>query len=114
MRSPQVLRQAQHATCPALATGSPWSTLSLSKGAPPPATPTLEPAPTAPAPTTTATARAGSFIGEVEPSGELAFEHVEALAVDIGPRPAGSDAEIEAARHTGEQPPRPRHPGRGR
>jgi hypothetical protein len=68
----------------------------------PSATPTLEPTRTAPVPTATATASAGSFI-EVEPSGELAFEHVEALAVDIGPRPAGSDAEMEAARYIGDQ-----------
>jgi len=65
------------------------------------------PAPTpSPPPTATAqapTAGAGSFIGPTQPSGELAFQHVKALAVDIGPRPAGSNAEIEAARYVGDQ-----------
>jgi aminopeptidase YwaD len=60
-------------------------------------TPSPPPTPTAP------TAGAGSFIGPTQPSGELAFQHVKALAVDIGPRPAGSDAEMEAARYIGDQ-----------
>jgi len=64
-------------------------------------TPSPPPAPTVPAPTPTV--GAGSFVGAAEPSGELAFQHVEALSVDIGPRPAGSDAEIEAARYVGDQ-----------
>jgi aminopeptidase YwaD len=55
------------------------------------------------APPPTATVEAGSFIGAAEPSGELAFRHVEALAVDIGPRPAGSAAEAEAARYVADQ-----------
>jgi len=55
--------------------------------------------PTAAAPT----AGAGSFIGPTQPSGELALQHVKALAVDIGPRPAGSDAETKAARYVGDQ-----------
>jgi aminopeptidase YwaD len=66
-------------------------------------TPILPPAATAPAPTATAAPEAGSFVGEAEPSGELAFQHVEALAVDIGPRPAGSDAEREAARYIADE-----------
>jgi aminopeptidase YwaD len=65
------------------------------------------PAPTATAPPTltapTPTAVAGSFIGPAQPSGELAFQHVKALAVDIGPRPAGSEAEIEAADYIADQ-----------
>ena len=69
--------------------------------APPPPTPSPPPTPTAPAPAPTA--GAGSFVGATQPSGELAFQHVQALAVDIGPRPAGSDAEIEAARYIGDQ-----------
>jgi aminopeptidase YwaD len=75
-------------------------TLAACSGAAPPApTSSPPPTPTAPAPT----AGAGSFIGATQPSGELALQHVEALAVDIGPRPAGSDAEIEAARYIGDQ-----------
>ena len=75
-------------------------TLASCGGATRPApTPSLAPTPTAPAPT----AGAGSFTGSTQPSGELAFQHVEALAVDIGPRPAGSDAETEAARYVGDQ-----------
>jgi aminopeptidase YwaD len=66
-------------------------------------TPILPPAATAPAPTAAAAPEAGSFVGEAEPSGELAFQHVEALAVDIGPRPAGSDAEREAARYIADE-----------
>jgi aminopeptidase YwaD len=69
----------------------------------PSATSTLGPTRTAPAPTATATAKAGSFVEGVEPSGALAFQHVEALAVDIGPRPAGSDAEAEAASYIADQ-----------
>jgi aminopeptidase YwaD len=63
--------------------------------------PTPSPPPTSTAPALTA--GAGSFVGSTQPSGELAFQHVKALAVDIGPRPAGSDAEIEAARYVGDQ-----------
>ena len=75
-------------------------TLAACGGAAPPApTSSPPPTPTAPAPT----AGAGSFIGSTQPSGELAFQHVKALAVDIGPRPAGSDAEAEAARYIGDQ-----------
>jgi len=69
-------------------------------GAAPPA-PTPSPSPTATAPTPTV--GAASFVGPTQPSGELAFQHVKALSVDIGPRPAGSDAEIEAARYIGDQ-----------
>jgi len=77
-------------------------TLAACGGAAAPApTPSSPPTLTVPAPTPTV--GAGSFIGATEPSGELAFQHVEALAVDIGPRPAGSDAEIEAARYIGDQ-----------
>jgi len=77
-------------------------TLAACGGAPSPApTPSPPPTPTVPAPTPTAVA--GSFAGATEPSGELAFQHVETLAVDIGSRPAGSDAEIEAARYIGDQ-----------
>jgi aminopeptidase YwaD len=64
-------------------------------------TPSPSPSLTVPVPTPTAVA--ASFVGATEPSGELAFQHVETLAVDIGPRPAGSDAEIEAARYIGDQ-----------
>jgi aminopeptidase YwaD len=64
-------------------------------------TPSSPPTLTVPAPTPTV--GAGSFIGATQPSGELAFQHVVALAVDIGPRPAGSDAEIEAAHYIGDQ-----------
>jgi aminopeptidase YwaD len=97
-----MLRQLRHTpllvlTLIALALGA------CSDNGSPSATLTLEPTQTAPVPTATITASAGSFIGEVEPSGELAFEHVEALAVDIGPRPAGSNAEVEAARYIGDQ-----------
>jgi aminopeptidase YwaD len=63
--------------------------------------PTPSPPPTATAPA--GTASAGSFIGPTQPSGELAFRHVEALAVEIGARPAGSDAEVEAARYISDQ-----------
>ena len=73
-------------------------TLAACRGAePPPLTPSPVPTPTALAPTPTV--EAGSFVELYEPSGELAGPHVEALAVDIGPRPAGSDAEIEAGRY---------------
>ena len=68
---------------------------------PPPPTPSPVPTPTALAPTPTV--EAGSFLELDEPSGELAFRHVEALAVDIGPRPTGSDAEIEAGRYIADQ-----------
>jgi len=59
--------------------------------------------PTTVAPAVTATVEAGSSIGAEEPSGELALQHVEVLAADIGPRPAGSDAEIEAASYIADQ-----------
>jgi len=75
-------------------------TLAACGGAARPApTPSPPPTPTAPAPT----AGAGSFVGSTQPSGELAYQHVKALAVDIGPRPAGSDAEMEAAHYIGDQ-----------
>lgn len=67
----------------------------------PPPTRSPPPTPTAPAPTPTV--ETGSFVGAAQPSGELAFQHVEALAVDIGPRPAGSNAEVEAARYIADQ-----------
>lgn len=77
-------------------------TLAACRGAePPPPTPSPVPTPTALAPTPTV--EAGSFFELDEPSGELAFRHVEALAVDIGPRPTGSDAEIEAGRYIADQ-----------
>jgi aminopeptidase YwaD len=66
-------------------------------------TPTLPPTATAPPPTATAAPEAGSFVGEAKPSGELAFQHVEALAVDMGPRPAGSDTERQAARYIADE-----------
>lgn len=65
--------------------------------------PTPSPPSTQTALVPTATLEAGSFVGGIEPSGELAFQHVEALAVEIGPRPAGSDAETEAARYIADQ-----------
>jgi aminopeptidase YwaD len=75
-------------------------TLAACGGAAPTApTPSPPPTLTAAAPT----AGAGSFVGSAQPSGELAFQHVKALAVDIGIRPAGSDAEAEAARYIGDQ-----------
>ena len=72
-------------------------------GEPAAPTPTLPPTATASAPTATAAPQAGSFVGEAEPSGDRAFQHVEALAVDIGPRPAGSDAERQAARYIADE-----------
>ena len=58
-------------------------------GSPPERTPTL-------APTARATATLEPSLGPPEPSGERALAHVEALALDIGPRPAGSEQEAEA------------------
>jgi aminopeptidase YwaD len=58
-------------------------------GSTPERTPTL-------APTARPTATAEPSPGPPEPSGERALAHVEALALDIGPRPAGSEEEAEA------------------
>ncbi len=67
--------------------------------APPAATATPAASPTAlpditvvPSPTTS-----------VEPDGDAAYEHVLALSVEIGSRPAGSDAETAAAAYISEQ-----------
>lgn len=77
--------------------------LAACDGGPAPPTLTVPATATAPSPTATAASRAGSFVGEAGPSGEIAFRHVEALAVDIGPRPAGSDAERQAARYIADE-----------
>lgn len=64
-------------------------------------TPTPEPTPTATAaPTPTP---AGPNIGPAEFDAARAFAHVEALTVDIGSRPAGSESELEAANYLQEQ-----------
>ena len=52
---------------------------------------------TAPAPTASPTASPDLL--DPNPSGERALEHVRALAVDIGVRPAGTPQELEAARY---------------
>jgi aminopeptidase YwaD len=65
--------------------------------------PAPSPSPTTTASASTATPQAGSVAGPTEPSGDLAFQHVQALAADIGPRPAGSDAEAKAAGYIGDQ-----------
>jgi aminopeptidase YwaD len=56
--------------------------------------PTVTPSPT-PAPTPT--------VAPADPDGDLAFDHVLALSVDIGSRPAGSDAESAAADYISDQ-----------
>jgi aminopeptidase YwaD len=57
----------------------------------------------APAPTARATATLEPSLGPPEPSGERALAHVEALALDIGPRPAGSEQEAEAVAYLVDQ-----------
>jgi aminopeptidase YwaD len=57
----------------------------------PTATPTLEPSPTA---TATPTPEPPA---DLEAGGARIFEHARVLAVDIGPRPAGTDAERQGA-----------------
>ena len=81
---------------PALLVALATLTLTACGGAEPPP-PSSAITPTAPSPT--ATVEAGVFIGAAEPSGERAFKHVQALTIDIGPRPTGSAAETEAARY---------------
>lgn len=65
-----------------------------------PAPPSPAPTPV-PSPTTTPTPAAGTLrpAAEAEFQGELAFDHVVALAEGIGPRLAGSEGEEEAARY---------------
>lgn len=55
-----------------------------------------------PSPASTSTAAAND-LGPTEFDAARAFAHVEALAGDIGPRPAGSDSEREAARYLRDQ-----------
>lgn len=62
------------------------------------ASPSLPPTATA-APTATST----PAIGPPEPSGLRALAHVQALSVDIGPRPAGSEEELEAVAYAAAQ-----------
>jgi aminopeptidase YwaD len=93
-----MLRRLRHA--PVLLLVLAALTLAACGGAARPApTPSAPPTLTAPAPT----AGARSFVGPTQPSGQLAFQHVTALAVDIGTRPAGSNAESEAAHYIGDQ-----------
>ena len=63
--------------------------------------PTLSPTLTPPTPTIAP--ETGSFTTAAEPSGDLAFQHVKALSIDIGPRPAGSEADAEAAAYIEDQ-----------
>ena len=73
----------------------------------PAASETAAPTPSNPAPTATATAPpptpGGSAIETITFDPARAFAHVEALAVDIGSRPAGSPSEREAALYLREQ-----------
>ncbi|MCH7522318.1 MAG: M20/M25/M40 family metallo-hydrolase [Chloroflexi bacterium] len=80
--------------------------LAACNGGSTPPTPTPSPtvAPTAtPAPTPSPSAHGSSELGPVAFDPARAFAHVEALALDIGPRPAGSDAEDKAARYLRDQ-----------
>jgi hypothetical protein len=63
------------------------------------------PATTAPTPTLTASASPApaTVLGEAEFSSERALEHDRFLSVAIGPRPAGSDAEMRAAEYIRDQ-----------
>ncbi len=55
-------------------------------------------------PSSTSTVRpTPNFNTSTEIDGESAFEHVQALAGEIGPRPAGKPSELEAAEYIGEQ-----------
>ena len=65
-------------------------------------TPTVPPTATA-LPTATATAHGSSDLGAAKFDPARAFAHVEALAVDIGSRPAGSEEELAAARYLRDQ-----------
>jgi aminopeptidase YwaD len=63
-------------------------------------TPTVPPAAT---PVPTATPHGSSGLGPAEFDPARAFAHIEALAVDIGSRPAGSDKERQAAEYLRDQ-----------
>jgi len=65
-------------------------------------TPTTAPTPTA-APTVTATPHGSSALGPAKFDPARAFAHVEALAADIGSRPAGSETELAAAEYVRDQ-----------
>ncbi len=95
-----MLRQLDHAPLLVIALAALTLAACGGSGAP---SPTPSPPSTQTVLVPTATPEAGSLVGATEPSGELAFQHVEALAVDVGPRPAGSDAETEAASYITDQ-----------
>ena len=72
--------------------------------APPTPTPSPTIAPTAtPAATPSLSTHRSSELGPIAFDPALAFAHVEALALEIGPRPAGTDAEDKAARYLRDQ-----------
>ena len=68
----------------------------------PPPTPTVAPTPTA-VPTATSTPHGSADTGAAKFDPARAFAHVEALAVDIGSRPAGSENELAAAQYLRDQ-----------
>ena len=68
----------------------------------PTAAPTIAPSAT-PAPTTSPPESGSAGLGPVAFDPARAFAHVEALAQEIGPRAAGSDAEDKAARYLRDQ-----------
>jgi aminopeptidase YwaD len=65
-------------------------------------TPTVAPTPTA-VPTAASTPHGSSGLGPAKFDPARAFAHVEALAVDIGSRPAGSENELAAAQYLRDQ-----------
>ena len=73
-----------------------------------PTTPTPTPSPTiaptaTPASTPSPSAHGSSELSPVAFDPARALAHVEALALEIGPRPAGSDGEDKAARYLRDQ-----------
>ena len=73
--------------------------LAACNGASPAPAPTPTPTPLPSLTATAAPSPTGSPLGPADFDPARAFAHVEALSDDIGPRPAGSDAEREAAEY---------------
>ncbi|MEX0800199.1 MAG: M28 family peptidase [Dehalococcoidia bacterium] len=73
------------------------------KGGSPEPTPTPTPEPTPTATAALTPTPAGPDIGPAAFDAARAFAHVQALTVDIGSRPAGSESELEAAQYLQEQ-----------